>query len=1013
MVVVSYLPVTAVALVDNEGQFGEDKDDTPLILAGVGRYIEVWTAAGKCIHKVQALQDGPITGITFMDDFFFVHGHNRQYSCISTNMQRVMLTGRVPDRVIAACEMSPAEGSILLVLAHGQILLLCSKTGQIRQSLAPTRDALLYSACILECADGNAVVALGTVFSGIELVQVDLKKGTVSLLQVLGGPEGHRGSIFSLATHEGTSILASASDDRTVKVWNWKQLITGDSPPTVPTPLCTFHGHKSRIWAVALDPSSPCVLSVGEDGTLRNWAIKKADEGHESEGDHEEKSGMIIDRQTTIVVHAHQGSIRCLAVIKLGGNSWIASGGDDCSLNLCKLTANNFSSSSGKTFEVASSAHLAHGAPKAVEFMLDGALLTVLADGTINGLCQSIISSSIREEISRNAVTCLVENTLMVGTLAGTVLLLPVEGTDMRQIVKRINFSFKSQVTYVAGWRRSSSGVIIVLAQAGDGSTALAEIHEGEETVVRPIAMQSTVICSSHLLIDASHIIVGTRDGRLMVLEFTSLRVRLSERICSDAVTCIKNEGPDAILTTDRSGHLSSYRFSTLYFQPNEDSITLKFELQWKHRLTKGWLEEVSIGPDGRSYLVAGFQSTRFFLMRVNVSGGRHRELFSIITGGAHRVWRMRIWGLTDRFALVFVRLGKLYRYDGKIDNDYGVGSRGEIRIVKKTFHSDSIRCIRALDAHTIVTGGEDGWIRLSRLLNGGCIDILSSFRSQTSPNIKCIATWGGKLIFTGGSDEELCGWKVTKTDNLSLMISPFWRPPPFTANGIRIMDMDIKETIDGSLLLVLGYSDSHLVMYRLDQDGLPMGERPVRVPAHVGRCILKVKFFRQQGTNTSALVVSGGTDGLLQLHRLNVADNSFLLANQLRAHQSGINAIAVHPSQPLIVSGGDDGQVTLTSVNVDSLQLSSEAAPIPNAHHSTITGIGWISPEHFVSVAVDQRVILWRLVSKFGRSLLERKQQWLTQVADAGAILVQDEHLYIVGAGMEAIPLNRLRQFQ
>eukprot|EP00057_Strongylocentrotus_purpuratus_P033199 XP_790551.3 PREDICTED: WD repeat-containing protein 6 [Strongylocentrotus purpuratus] len=92
-------------------------------------------------------------------------------------------------------------------------------------------------------------------------------------------------------------------------------------------------------------------------------------------------------------------------------------------------------------------------------------------------------------------------------------------------------------------------------------------------------------------------------------------------------------------------------------------------------------------------------------------------------------------------------------------------------------------------------------------------------------------------------------------------------------------------------------------------------------------------------------------------------------------AHQSGINALALHlvkDDKFVVVSGGDDTAMTVTLVNLSSSICTGDEAmtgavldtcKIPKAHATQITGIRFIQLEHtFLSVSVDQRLNRWRL---------------------------------------------------
>jgi WD40 repeat protein len=74
---------------------------------------------------------------------------------------------------------------------------------------------------------------------------------------------GHTGRIIIVAFHPDGTILASCSEDRTIKLWH---TITGECIRT----LC---GHTSRIWSVEFQHDGAVLVSGGDDSTIRIWDI--------------------------------------------------------------------------------------------------------------------------------------------------------------------------------------------------------------------------------------------------------------------------------------------------------------------------------------------------------------------------------------------------------------------------------------------------------------------------------------------------------------------------------------------------------------------------------------------------------------------------------------------------------------------------------------------------------------------------------------------------------------------
>ncbi|CAN9515743.1 unnamed protein product [Ophioblennius macclurei] len=285
------------------GEHGEEKDEISCTMEPISYDLAVF--GGKAVRLVR------------------LHGdpQNREHL-------RLELLGplvELQDWALDVCWLSGDHRALLCVaVAHNRALLLDVSQGQTLIQHSCQEGCLLYSALLLTHESwSDTVLVGGTVFNQLIVWKPGESNSSKSnhKAPVEQRLLGHSGVIFSISYIPEKGYLASASDDRSVRVWGVGVLggPGGKCGDLNPTCLWVLYGHQARVFSVHLSPGK--VFSAGEDGACLVWDWARG--------------GKVVH---TLKGH-RAGGIRALAVSKGSGDEekWVATGGADGGVRLWRV----------------------------------------------------------------------------------------------------------------------------------------------------------------------------------------------------------------------------------------------------------------------------------------------------------------------------------------------------------------------------------------------------------------------------------------------------------------------------------------------------------------------------------------------------------------------------------------------------------------------------------------------------------------------------------------------------
>ncbi|RDA92921.1 hypothetical protein CP533_3873 [Ophiocordyceps camponoti-saundersi (nom. inval.)] len=959
----------------------------------------VWGGAYVCVVDVESLDEEDGDGVV-----------------------RILAEGRAPDWIHDGAGRSGCHAAF--VTAGNEVVVMTMTAGgdaRTREKIrfgavrASPERALLYTARLVWTDPRRIMVAAGTVFGHILVWNCDVADdGELGVVSSCLRLRGHEGSVYGLDVspclklpgRSTVRLLASCSDDRTVRIWDLSDWSKEDGEENEDNDdeetgfkssaatavksssrlVAVAMGHVSRIWTVRFGTDTPLsVYSFGEDATAQSWRLTLPSSGP--------LTGSLV-HERTMALH---GGKHIWAGAVLGGRrgrDMIATGGADSAI--CLVENDEAADAGLVTVDFGVDDMISR-----YDFLRENEMLVTTVRGRLYVVVLNASGSPSREEIKVQedvtaelrltyAVRAVGHGAAVLGTTAGSLFY-------FRRSLGRLSCVTKlpgkvMDVSCVSQTCHDDISTVDILVQLHDSADSR---YLSLDPLTGGVLRHQHISCldARFVIVSAARVddllLLGSRRGWLCLLtrqaEVWRPMLNMAAIRSRDAITAFvplpRSEGAAGaaaerhFLATSRDGHYRIYRI-----KEGGGSCQLVHEtsLPLGPMIEGAWFTP---GP-APELILYGFRSKYFVVWNET----RREEVATIDCGGAHRVFRLcRRASEPGWCRLAFTRTSKLCIHSQ---------ARAAFRIIKTGTHGREIRALSS-NGRYMATGAEDTSIRIW----DGRTRHLATVKAHVS-GIQRLRWLGHERLLSSGGNEELFVWRVRPLLGSSYSGLAVVREGQLddrsAARDIRIVDVDVGAGAgdwdmgdDGATLVTLAMSNSTLRTYRYWPD--PGRFERVAEGFYTGACLTQTRHL---GTRRGRMwAVTAATDGHVALWEApERGDGAWRTKQVARLHQSSIKALDLTLSDDCyrIVTGGDDNALGVTEVvdatdddkEDDGYAIRWKGIVVAGAHAAAINGVA-IDDRLVVSVSNDQRLRSWRLRGRVMELLASAE----SAVADAGDV--------------------------
>ncbi|KAL8212806.1 UNVERIFIED_CONTAM: hypothetical protein K2H54_058812 [Gekko kuhli] len=612
---------------------------------------------------------------------------------------------------------------VALALGHNSVALYdCAGQG-ILQEVHCQEKCILYSAHLVGSRWDSLVLVAGTVFNQLVIWCAADPADDTGRVQPRGRISGHHGVIFSICYLESKGILASASDDRSLRLWGVSSLRV--LPDHIPC-LLVCYGHQSRVWSVRL--LNDYVISIGEDSACLMWSyhgeIVHSFKGHKGRG---LRAVAVHEAQGCVFTGGADSGIRCWHFKELRTNG-------------SSLLQLNFPSPQRK------------GSPRVVKLAGASHVLIVTDTGAVYSYDLTskawtlVLEDAAYQSYSLLEVSELAQGDVLcaMGNISGEVKLFllhhPAQAKDLHPFKEKVHsLSWSSRPgqdlhtrsLFVSG----SAGVLLWLEVFCCPPSAVTVVVK--RCFLLPPCKHRWHTCTTFLP-QGDLLLCGDRRGSLMLFACPTPLDSEQEKASGrgdfgDSVTV--HDGPELDFPMKVEGPPTKGPVSLIFGLHGKTGVTSvachhdfvystgrdgcyrqlqvvgqQLRVLRKQKPCKGleWLEGLHFGSDG-STQVLGFHATHFVLW----DASSNETLLSIPCGGGHRSWSYTRSLSAETFA--YVKAGDVVVFQSR---DMASGQQ----VLKESLHGRELTCVchvgtlktsGQVPVSVFATGSEDNMVNI------------------------------------------------------------------------------------------------------------------------------------------------------------------------------------------------------------------------------------------------------------------------------------------------------------